>query len=93
MNATTRPKSSLTPSQRRATLKRFRVYRNTGTVATDLWVYQPHDFDSSFELWSDGYKTRREATEAAYDELVNGNPDDLANMTDEEIEAGGGPQS
>lgn len=71
MNAT-RIKSSLTQSQRRMVLRRFKVYRNAGSFKTGLWVYQPHDFDSSFDLWSDGYKTRREAIEAAYHELTHG---------------------
>jgi hypothetical protein len=34
------------------------------------WVFQPHDFDSSFELYSEGYRTKREAIEAAYLDLL-----------------------
>jgi hypothetical protein len=66
----TATKSSLTKSERAKVYRRFQVYRNTGTVGTGRWVYQPHDFDSSFELWSATYKTRREAVRAAFDEMV-----------------------
>ncbi len=45
------------------------VYKNTGSVQRGKWVFQPHDFDSAFELWSDGYRTKREAMAAAYAEL------------------------
>jgi hypothetical protein len=69
-----RTKTNLTRSQRTAVLRAFKVYRNTGTYQTDKWVYQPHDFDSAFELWSDGYETRREAMEAAYEELSQPDP-------------------
>jgi hypothetical protein len=62
-------RSSLTVAQRRAVRKAFAVYRNMGTLGTGQWVYQPHDFDSSFELWSATFATRRAATEAAYAEL------------------------
>lgn len=75
---TTRIKSSLTPAHRRAVHRHFKVFRNVGTVGTGRWVYQPHDFDSSFDLWSDTYATRREAVEAAAAEMdgphFHGNP-------------------
>lgn len=67
---TTRTKTSLSPSERRSVHRAFQVYRNVGTVGTGRWVYQPHDFDSSFDLWSGIYKTRREAIEAAFAELA-----------------------
>lgn len=66
---TTRKTSSLSRSNRRAVYAAFKVYRNVGSHETGKWVYQPHDFDSSFELWSEAYKTRREAVEAAWDEM------------------------
>lgn len=66
---TTRTKSILTTAQRRAVHRHFKVYRNVGSVDTSRWVYQPHDFDSSFDLWSESYRTRREAVEAAAAEM------------------------
>lgn len=74
--------STLTASQRRQVHRAFKVYRNTGSVHKGKWVYQPHDFDSSFQLWSDAYPTRREAVEAAYGELLGTPPpiDDAANF-------------
>jgi hypothetical protein len=66
----TRIKSDLTRTERAKVYRAFKVYRNTGTGETGRWVYQPHDFDSSFELWSAGYKTRREAVEAAHEEMT-----------------------
>ena len=62
-------KTTLTATKRRSTRKAFLIYRNEGTLETGKWVYQPRNFDASFELWSKGYRTRREATEAAYAEL------------------------
>jgi hypothetical protein len=61
----------LTRAERATVYRRFKVYRNTGSIKTGQWVYQPHDFDSSFELWSKGYPTRREAVEAAFSELIS----------------------
>lgn len=69
--------TTLTAEQIASVLDAFAVYRNTGTVGTGKWVYQPKDFDSSFELWSACYRTRREAIEAAYAELVD--PSSLIN--------------
>ena len=79
---TTRTKSSLTPAQRRAVLRQFKVFRNEGTIGTGRWVYQPHDFDGSFELWSDTHATRREAIEAAFEEMSH--PHDLATSPEDE---------
>lgn len=64
-----RIKTQLTRSQRAAVRERFNVHRNTGTLHAGKWVYQPHDFDASFELWSAPFDTRREAMEAAYEEM------------------------
>ena len=64
--------TKLTAAQRRQVYRRFKVYKNTGSVEAGKWVYQPHDFDSSFELWSEGYRTRKEAVEAAHKELSRG---------------------
>lgn len=76
---TTTKKTTLSPSERRQVYRRFKVYRNVGCVGTGLWVYQPHDFDSSFDLWSDTYETRRETVEAAYAEMTGPNGQESAN--------------
>lgn len=65
----TRIKTNLTRSQRAAVRERFRVFRNTGPYHNGKWVYHPHDFGASFELWSAPFDTRREAMEAAYEEM------------------------
>jgi hypothetical protein len=61
--------TNLTAEQTAEVLKSFKVYQNEGSVETGKWVYQPHDFDDSFELWSAGYDTEGEAMAAAYAEL------------------------
>jgi hypothetical protein len=71
-------------SEQMATVDRlYSVYRNAGTVQTGRWVYQPHDYDSSFQLWSDGYDTQEEAYVAAYAEFASGaladDPEERAN--------------
>lgn len=63
--------ASLTAEQVELVEAGFKVYQNTGTVENGKWVYQPHDFDSSFELWSAGYTTREEAIAAAYAEIIS----------------------
>ena len=65
----THQESSLSRSDRRAVHAAFKVYRNAGTVGTGRWMYQPHDYDGSFETWSEPYRTRREAVEAAWAEM------------------------
>lgn len=65
-----RIKTQLTRSQRAAVRERFNVYRNTGMLHTGKWVYHPHDFDASFDIWSAPFDTRREAMEAAHEEMV-----------------------
>jgi putative hemolysin len=65
----TRIKTKLTRSQRAAVRKQFRVGRLIGMLHTGKWAYQPHDFDASFELWSAPFDTRREAMEAAHEEM------------------------
>jgi len=67
MNAT---RTSLTKEEIATVLETYKVYKNTGTVGTGKWVYQPHDFDGSFELWSDTFATKREALVAAWNELA-----------------------
>lgn len=62
-------RTKLTPEEIALVRENFKVYRNTGSVETGKWVYQPHDFDGAFELWSEGYKTRWEAEAAALKEL------------------------
>lgn len=62
-------KTTLTAEQIASVLEAFLVYRNTGSACTGKWIYQPKDFDSSFELWSACFRTRREAIEAAFAEL------------------------
>ena len=69
MNTTKTIHNTMSHEDRKTIEAYFLIYRNTGTVCTGLWVYQPHDFDSSFELWSEGYKTKREAYQAAFREL------------------------
>jgi hypothetical protein len=69
MNATKTIHNTMSPEDRKTVEAHYLIYRNTGTVCTGLWVYQPHDFDSPFELWSEGYKTMREAYQAALREL------------------------
>jgi hypothetical protein len=63
----TRQRSKLTPAERARLLRHYRVYRNVGSRLAGQWVFQPIGFDSTFELYSDGYPTRRAATEAAWD--------------------------
>lgn len=67
----TRIKTKLTRSQRAAVRKRFNIYLNIGTHQAGKWFYRPHDFDSSFEHWSAPFDTRREAMEAAHDEMIH----------------------
>ena len=50
----------------------YHVYRNCGSLHIGKWVYQPWNFDSSFELWSKAYPTKKAAYEAAYAELREG---------------------
>lgn len=53
--------------EERAELARyFVVFRNSGSVDTGLWMFAPHDADLTFELYSEGYRTRREAEWAAW---------------------------
>lgn len=47
----------------------FTVYDNRSGSGGAEWVYQPYDFDSTFELWSDVYATEAEADAAALEEL------------------------
>lgn len=67
---TTRTKSSLPLACRRAVYRRFKVFRLTGPWQTGDWSYQPHDYDGSYEAWTQSsYQTRREAVEAAFREI------------------------
>lgn len=61
--------TNLTAEQTAAVLDAFKVYENTGSVEVGKWVYQPHNFDSSFDLWSAAYETEAEAMMAAFAEL------------------------
>jgi len=62
-------KPFLTPDQLQAVHARYKVFKNEGTAATGMWVYQPHDFDGSFELWSEAYPTFKAAAQAAWREM------------------------
>ncbi len=75
----------MTIQQIQAVKASYKVYRNTGSVSKGRWVFQPHDFDSSFELYSPGYATRREALEAAYRDLAEVFGGTYAGMTPAQV--------